>query len=328
MRPTPRVTEGTGPFEGDGAHDEPHRGVEVLVVTVTYNSALLLADFIATLGPGMSGLSYQLVVVDNDSVDGSLDLAARICPESVRVQTGRNAGYAAGINAGVDAGGPSRAILVLNPDVRLRPGCGTALFAALMQSEVGVTAPRLETADGELLHSIRREPTIRRLAADALVGGHRAGRLGDWGEVVASSREYGRSHPVDWVEGSTMMIDREVWDLVGTWDESFFLYSEETDYALRVKDAGLQVVFVAEATAVHLRGGSAGSIRLWPLVTLNKWRLFSKRHGRAPSVIFWALLLVREGSRAALGKPANAAAARALLSRRQLLERPGPHSIR
>ncbi len=221
----------------------------------------------------------------------------------------------------------SDAILVLNPDVRLHAGCARALLDALETPHVGVAAPRLVDGDGNLLHSIRRDPTIGRLLADATIGATRAGRIGSLGEVVTDPARYDHDQRVDWAEGSTLLISFECWRRVGPWDESFFLYSEETEFALRVRDHGYFVAYVTGAHATHLKGGSADSARLWPLLTLNRWRLIRKRRGDVAATLFWMVLVLREGSRAALGRPQNRAALRVLLSSRRRHETPGPHSI-
>lgn len=297
---------------------------DLLVVVVTYNSASVFPGLAASLEDGLAGTHWQLVVVDNDSTDGSPDVVRRIAPHAQLLQMGRNAGYAAAINVGAASTDVWDALLILNPDVRLGAGCAARLHAAMVRSGAGLVGPRLVDGEGALIHSIRRAPAIRRVWGGALIGAERAGRIGTIGEVVTESRTYDADQVVDWLEGSTLLISRECWERVGPWDERFFLYSEETDYALRIADAGLGVRFVAEAQAVHLEGGSATNPALWPLLVTNQWRLFRKRRGRLATSIFWAGLVTREGSRALLGRETSRAAFRALTSRRRLREAPGP----
>ena len=300
----------------------------VALVVVTYNSADVLPGLLDSLDTGMSGTLWHLVVVDNDSRDGSADVAERLAPGATVVRTGRNGGYAAGINAGIGAAGSCAAVLILNADVRLEPGCAATLLAALERPGVCAVAPRLEDRHGRLVLSIRREPTLARAVGDAVLGARRVGRSRRWGELVTDPTAYTSAHIVDWTEGSTLMVSKECLDRVGSWDESFFLYSEETDFALRARDAGSGVWFVPAARAVHLEGGSSGSVALWPLLVANKWRLYRKRHGRMGSTAFWGVLVFRETSRAAAGHRESRAALRYLLSRKRMSERPGPQSIR
>ncbi len=98
--------------------------------------------------------------------------------------------------------------------------------------------------------------------------------------MVTDPSRYGREQDVDWAEGSTQLVDAGCWRDCGPWDEEFFLYSEETEFHLRAGDRGHTVRYVPSARAVHLEGGSATSVRLWPLLVANRWRLFRSRHGR------------------------------------------------
>jgi GT2 family glycosyltransferase len=302
-------------------------GITVAVIVVTYNSERLLDDFLASLDDGLKGVPWYLTVADNASTDRTVPVLRRLAPQATLVEMGRNAGYAAGINAAVKAAGEHTAILVLNPDVRLMPGCVAELLGALRLG-TGLAVPQLLDGESELIESMRREPTVLRAWADALLGARRAGRYPALGEVVTERRLYDQEAVTDWAEGSTLLISAECWRRCGPWDESFFLYSEETDFALRVRDAGFVTRYVPSAQAVHLEGNSAQSPGLWTLLVLNRVRLFRRRNGRIRTVAYWAALVSREASRAMLGMPTSRAAAKALVSPRRLREPRGPHSVR
>lgn len=301
--------------------------VRVAVVVVTYNSERLLPDLLAALGPGLGTLSWHLTVADNASADGTVAALRRLAPGATVVEMGRNAGYAAGINAAVAAAPPHAAVLVLNPDVRLRPGCVEVLLAALGTAGTGIAVPHIVDGAGTLIPTLRREPTILRALGDAVLGARRAGRYAGIGEVVTDERRYARETVSDWAEGSTMLISRDCWQRCGPWDESFFLYSEETDFALRARDAGLVTRFVPEARAVHLEGDSRHSPKLWALLTLNRVRLYRRRHSLASTSAYWFVLLAREASRALLGRQTSRAAARDLLRPAKIREVPGPATV-
>lgn len=300
----------------------------VAVVVVTYNSESLLPDLLASLGPGLGGVDWHLTVADNASTDGTVVALRETVPSATVLEMGWNAGYAAGINAAVAKAPPHSAILVLNPDVRLEPGCVPVLLRELNRPGTGLVVPRLVDGHGERIDSLRREPTVLRAWGDALLGARRAGRYPLLGEVVTDPERYEREAVTDWSEGSTLLISGECWERCGPWDESFFLYSEETEFTLRVRDAGLVVRFIPSATAIHLEGGSARSPGLWRLLMLNRVKLFRSRHGVAATVGYWLALVVREASRAALGKATSRTALKALLSPSRLRESRGPHSVR
>ncbi|WNI14415.1 glycosyltransferase family 2 protein [Actinacidiphila sp. ITFR-21] len=306
----------------------------VAVLVVTWNSAAVLPEFIASLPAGMDGVDWRLVVADNDSADDTVAVLRRLAPDTTIVQTGRNAGYAAGINAALDAtaGWPAgiRAALVCNPDVRMRQGCAKSLLDALGEElpdgdRVGISVPLLYEEDGTtVVRSLRRAPSVVRAFGEAVIGNRRAGRFPALGELVTDPRAYTAATRADWAAGALMMLSGEVLDACGPWDESYFLYSEETEYCLRAGDRGFATRLEPAAAAVHIGGDSRVSPFLWTLLVLNRVRLHRRRHGVPAAVAFWAAVLLRETSRALIGKAPSRAAVGALLSPAKLRERPGP----
>ena len=303
----------------------------VAVIAVTWNSSRVLPGFLASLEEGLAGVDdWRLVVADNDSADETVALLREQAPDATLVQTGRNAGYSAAINAALDAAGPDvRAVLICNPDIRLHPGCAAALVDTLGEQlpdgdRVGIAVPLLYEADGTRVNSLRREPGVVRALGEAVIGNRRAGRFPALGELITDPAAYTRRTRADWASGALMLLSRECLDACGRWDESYFLYSEETEYCLRARDLGFATRLQPTASAEHLGGDSQVSPRLWTLLVLNRVRLHRRRHGGLASTAFRAAVLLREASRAALGRAPSRAAAAALLSNAALRATPGP----
>lgn len=297
---------------GDVGGSEAGTALELAVVCVTWNSASCLPSLLASLGPALEGLSWGLWVVDNASSDETVAVAQELAPGVVVVQTGSNVGYAAAINAGVRALPPTAAVLILNPDVRLDPCCGSALLRTLASGEAGIAVPVQRDRDGRRHPTLRRNPGVRRALAEALLGGRRAGRLG-WGELVTRPDAYLADTPADWATGSVMAVSRACLDAVGEWDERFFLYSEETDFAQRAASLGFHLRLAPLATCEHARGESHENPKLWALLTVNRVRLFAKRHNSFHTFVFRQVVLLGELLRSLSGSAAHLAAARALL---------------
>ncbi|KUN19764.1 glycosyl transferase family 2 [Streptomyces antibioticus] len=296
----------------------------VAVIVVTWNSAAVLPGFLAALPDGMAGLDWRLVVADNDSADDTVEVLRTLAPETTVVQTGRNAGYAAGINAALDAAGDYGVALICNPDVRMRQGCAKRLVDSL-GGGVGIAVPLLYEEGSDTPHrSLRRESTVLRALGEAVIGNTRAGRFPALSELVTDPAAYERPTRADWATGALMAISGECMAACGKWDESFFLYSEETEFCLRARDLGYATQLEPSAEAVHLGGDSQVSPRLWTLLTLNRIRLYARRHGRLATAAFRTAVLLRETSRAALGRPASRAAAAALVQPGVLHKTPGP----
>lgn len=294
------------------------RPEHVTVITVTWNSQSILRCFLESLPAAMGELNWQLVLADNNSRDSTMEIAQLLRADARLVQLGRNAGYAAGINAAVDAAEPGTDFLVSNPDIRLDAGCGTLLMEALGEPGVGIAVPQLRDAAGRLVFSIRRDATVLRALGEALLGGDRAGRWAPWGETVTRVEPYARPADVDWASGALMAISRECAERVGRWDETMWLYSEETDYCLRAREAGFRIRYVPEARAVHFGGDSGDNPMLWTALTVNRIRLFERRHSRLHTAAFRSAVTLNEALRALAGRSTSRAALRSLTHSRRL----------
>ncbi|MET7572390.1 glycosyltransferase family 2 protein [Streptomyces sp. NPDC005492] len=298
----------------------------VAVIAVTWNSASVLPGFLAALPDGMAGLDWRLVVADNESADDTVEVLRALAPDATVVRTGRNAGYAAGVNAALTAVDPHDTVLICNPDIRMRQGCAKRLVDRLGE-DVGIAVPLLYDEGRNVPHfSLRRESTVLRALGEATIGNRRAGRFPRLSELVTDPAAYERPTRADWATGALMAISANCRAATGPWDESFFLYSEETEYCLRARDLGYATQLEPSAEAVHLGGDSQMSPHLWTLLTLNRVRLYGRRHGRVATLCFRGAVFLREASRAALGRKVSRAAATALLTPGALRATPGPHS--
>jgi len=285
------------------------------------------------------------------------------------VHTGGNLGYAAGINAALAEADPYDAVLVLNPDIRLHPNSVRLMYEFLDMSEpapngahdsgtddpstgehstdepnshepqatprarprprTGIVVPRIVDDAGNLSHSLRREPTLLRAFGEATLGA-RAGRIAALGELVRDEETYERPTVADWATGAIMLIARNCLEACGPWDESFFLYSEETEFALRARDRGFLTRLAPRAGATHIGGESKVSPELWTLLMTNRIRLYRRRHTLPATAAYWATALLREAPRAALGQQRSRRAVKALLAPRTLaspIMAPGHASI-
>jgi len=288
---------------------------DVVTAVVTYNSADTIEAFLTALGPALAGVGSCLVVcVDNASSDGTPELIRTLAPWVVLREPGRNLGYAAGINLALEGTLSRRGVYVLNPDAIPSVGSVRLLAdAAARDPSLGIAVPRVVDRAGRLKFSLRREPTVLRALGEAVLGGHRAARFPALGDQIRDPSHYVDGATADWATGAALFITTEAVRRVGAWDESFFLYSEETDYALRVRDAGLGLRFVAGAEVAHPGGQMEQSPWLWSLVAVNRTRLYRKRHGRVRGAFYWLVVFFNEVARAAMGRPTHRAAVKALL---------------
>jgi N-acetylglucosaminyl-diphospho-decaprenol L-rhamnosyltransferase len=294
----------------DGS-DPPTSLPDIVAIVVTHNSASLLDGHLEALRPCLVGVRHRIVVVDSGSTDESVAVARRAEPPVTVISLPGNLGYAAGINAAISAV-PARAWLVLNPDTMPQSGSVAKLLSALSEDRIGITVPMLTDETGHIQHSLRRRPTLLRVLGEAVLGGPRAGRWAALSEVVHDPASYGRPGTYEWATGAAMCLSAECVQAVGAWDESFFLYSEETDFCLRAADAGLRVRYVPDAVVTHLGGESNVSPALFALLSVNRVRLYRRRSGAVRAAFFRLGLVVGSAVRSPI-RATHRAAFKALL---------------
>jgi N-acetylglucosaminyl-diphospho-decaprenol L-rhamnosyltransferase len=280
-------------------------GIDVVIVVVAYNSAHVIGDLLDSLPGALDGVAAKVVVVDNASTDATLEvLRAR---SDCTVVRSTNVGYAGGINRGVAAASSKAPILILNPDTRLLPGSVTALLGGLDDSAVGIVAPKILSSEGKLHYSLRREPSLARAAGLTFT------RLPVFSEYVQTPVAYETAHVVDWALGAALLVSRQCWDAVGGWDESYFLYSEETDFCLTARDLGYRTWYEPGAVLVHIGAQSGQSAQIHAMQIINRVRLFRRRNSLLLAWAYFALTVVSECSWGLRGHGQSWFAIRALL---------------
>jgi len=218
-------------------------------------------------------------VVDNASTDGSARAASGAVPEAELIETGRNDGFAAGVNVGIRAT-TAPYVLVLNPDAEIWEGTLADLVKlADERPRAGAIGPMIRNSDGTVYPSGRTVPSIGTAVGHAFLGAvwpdnrwSRSYRLADWDR--STERE------VDWISGAAFLLRRAALDEIGLLDESFFLYAEEVDLFKRLCDAGWSIVFTPELEVVHEQGVSTGRSRRMHLIhSESVSAYFEKHHG-------------------------------------------------
>ena len=278
---------------------EANRKADIAVVVVTYNNAGTVDPLLTDLRRDAVSLVLRVVVVDNESTDGTADVVAKH-DDIYLIRSGGNLGYAGGINRARPHLGPCTAVLVLNPDLRVRGGSLAAMLSALTRPDVGAVVP-LSVLDeaNELDLTLRREPSILGALVDALVGGRRfAGRPRLLSDTELRLERYQKPHAVDWATGATLLIRAEVEQAIGDWDESYFLYSEETDYCRRIRARGYRVWFEPKAVVQHSGAGSGTSPALSSLMAVNRVRYVERHHRRLYAATYRVVAVLREALRA------------------------------
>lgn len=293
----------------------PGRSPDVLIAVVTFNSEAVVEPFLRALPAALEGAgTAAVVVVDNASSDATTNSIRALAPWATVIESEANHGYAAGINAALAHTRAGRGVYVLNPDAIPSRG-SVALLADAVEKRpgIGIAVPRIVDEHGHLMFSLRYEPTIIRALGEAVLGGNRASRHSWASEVIRETKRYVDGAGADWATGAAMFISTQTVDIVGRWNEQFFLYSEETDYALRARDAGLLLTFVSRAEVSHRGGDLTTTPWLWSLAAVNRVRLYRARHGVLRGNVYRLAVLLNEMLRCSARSATHRAAALALL---------------
>ena len=275
----------------DTANSAAVATVDCAIIVVTYNSARHIASFVSSIQAAAGSRTWRLIVVDNASRDGTRDLVPNASNISC-ISAGANVGYSAGINIGRRYAGSCRTLLVSNPDVRLGQGAIEHLYEAVTARGHGAAVPMLHDAKGSLMRSLRHEPSVGGQLGEALFGDRFSRRPAWLSEIIRDRASYHRPQLVEWATGAAIMISAACNDLVGRWDESYFLFSEEVDYARRIRAHGFTIAYVPEAVAVHDEGGSGRPTSMLGLAVVNRLRYFRSYHGRWASTMYAGTLLL------------------------------------
>lgn len=276
----------------------PASGSGTALVTVTYNSASVLPDFLSSLS-AQTADGWALIAVDNASADGSVaQLEKWDGPLHAIVRNGENLGFAAGANQGIrmamDAGFDS--VLLINNDTLFDPD----FLQRLLRSPHRSAGPILV-------------PTVRE-AGDAkdywYAGGHFTWLRGGFGVVMERTppNDDAAIWPAEFAPGCCKLIDMDVFRQIGLFDEQFFVYWEDADFCLRCRDAGIKMFVVRHPSLIHktssLTGGSASPFFI-DQYHRNQIKLIRKRQGRALLAVQSVLIAGKIALRRLLGRDSS-----------------------
>ena len=221
----------------------------VSVVVVTYNALPWVERALESVR------GHESIVVDHGSTDGTVELVRERFPEARLIQQ-ENKGLGGGSNAGMRVAS-GEYFLLLNSDAWSLDDAIERLAALLDEHpEAAVAGPRLLNPDGSLQRSVRGFPTVWRLATEYLFLRKLAPRSRALNAFYGDGFDHDEVRETEFLMGACLLVRREAADTVGLFDEDFFMFSEETDWCYRFRQAGWKVLFTPEAEFVHVGGAT------------------------------------------------------------------------
>jgi len=239
--------------------------IKISIIIPSWNTKGLLRNCLKSLGS-----SYEIIVVDNGSTDGSPAMVEKEFPHVLLIKNRKNLGFGAANNQGMKKA-KGDYLLLLNSDTIVKDQAPLLMAKYLKNhKEVGVVGCQLLNKDGSLQPSAGPFPGLK-IAFIMLFLEH-------WfGDLVRSS--FKTVKEVDYVMGAAFMLKRKILEKVGFMDEGLFMYMDEVEYSLRIKKAGYKIVFYPRAQIIHLWEGSSRTGRTDPILNIYRGLIyFYKKH--------------------------------------------------
>ncbi len=253
--------------------------MDVSIIILNWNTKGLLLECLESVYRSISGLGFEVIVVDNGSTDGSQEAVRKNFAKAVLVENKRNIGFAAAMNRAIEAA-RGRYMMLLNSDTVLTDG-STATLAEFMDEHEGVaiSGPQLLNEDNSLQNSVANKPTLAiELLNKSLLRRLAPGRY--------PGKEHAPAEPleVESIIGACMMVRSKAVADIGPLDEGFFFFLEETDWCERMRQRGWKVFHVPESRVYHLKGASAAKVNVRARIEywISRYRFFAKHY--APPV--------------------------------------------
>ncbi|MDO4641520.1 MAG: glycosyltransferase [Neisseria sp.] len=259
---------------------------QVDLIFINWNSADLLFAAARTLE--QTSLPYRICVVDNGSADDSCAQIRSRLPQAELIEMGYNAGFAAAVNAGLNAA-QSRYALILNTDIEFKNDVPALLIDALKQYDAALACPELHRPDGSLQAAVVPEPTLFTELTNR--------------SIARRFLHYDQQAPslVKSIVGPCMAVDIEKLRALGFgqngqfFDQRFFFFFEETDFCRRIVQAGGRIVYQPQAHLMHMQGESANKRPVGARVQFqeSRYKYFRKHYGIAAVALLFAGTLLR-----------------------------------
>ncbi|GAW36133.1 N-acetylglucosaminyl-diphospho-decaprenol L-rhamnosyltransferase [Roseovarius sp. A-2] len=263
-------------------------GPRVLTIVLNWRTPEMTLKAARAAQRAMVDIAGEIVIIDNDSGDGSFEKMQSETRDWNRVrviQSGHNGGFGAGNNAGIRAGFSDGTrpdyTYILNSDAFPAEDAIAKLLAHLEATpSAGLAGSHIHGPEGKSHVTCFRFPSI-------LGEFEGAARIGTFSHLlrrhIVPLPVPETTQPVDWLAGASLMIRQDALDEIGGFDETFFLYFEETDLCLRAARAGWQTHYVAGSHVEHIGSVSTG-MKSWGRVPdywfASRRYYFIKNHGR------------------------------------------------
>lgn len=253
---------------------------DVSIIIVNYKTPDLVLQAIQSILSSETSLTYEIILVDNNSQDGLIEKVMSEYSFILLVENEENIGFSKANNQGIQLAS-GRYVLLLNSDTVIRPDTLDVMVTFMdNQSNVGASGCKVVLPNGELDKACRRGfPTPSASFYYAFGFSKLFPNVPRFNQYQLGYLDPNESYPVDCLVGAFMMVRREVIDQVGGLDEEFFMYGEDIDWCYRIKQAGWGIYYYPKTSITHYKGASS---RRKPLKIVYEFHramwLFHRKH--------------------------------------------------
>ena len=266
--------------------------MELSVIIVSYNVKYFLEQCLNSVSKAIAPIKAEVIVIDNNSIDESVLFLQPRFPFVRFICNKENSGFAIANNKALQLAS-GRFILFLNPDTIVPENCFTTCLAFLEQnSEAGALGIRMIDGGGVFLKESKRGfPTIWAsfCKMTGLTNAFPSSKL--FASYYMGHLRENQNHEIDALSGAFLMAKKEVLDLVGGFDERFFMYAEDIDLSYRIKRAGFRNLYFSENTIVHFKGESTDKDLAYIRHFYKAMIQFVQKHYSIPSSILLSSML-------------------------------------
>ncbi len=262
--------------------------MEISIIVVSYNTKELLLDCLASIFETVKEISFEVWVVDNNSTDGTIEAIKERYPVINIIKNTTNLGFAAANNQAFRQMKGHYALL-LNTDIVLTDGAVKEFYDFMEANhKAGMACGQLLNRDGSKQNSIANFPSLLTLFCNETIL-----RILLPKKFPSKRREYLSPLKVDSCIGACLMVRKEAMNDIGFFDERYFFFFEETDWAYRMKLGGWAIYFVPTAKIFHAQGKTIGdSINSRVMFYRSRYIFFKKWHPNSYP-LFYSIVLLR-----------------------------------
>ncbi len=270
---------------------------DLTIIIVSYNSLDYLKECLDSIFSNPPGSRYEIVIVDNASIDGTSGFIENNYPTVALISNNKNIGFAAANNKAIKST-RSGYILLINSDCEVKGDALDRLVKFIdADPEIGIAGPKIINSDGSIQPSCRNFPSFFGAAAHTLLTNiYPDNPFSKKYKLIDVSRD--KPFKVDWVSGSCMIIRRSALVDTGPLDENYFMYVEDLDICYRMWQANWKVYYMPDSEILHHTGGSGGgNIKSSLRMQKSVFYFFWKNYKKTIKIVFIPFLVLALGIR-------------------------------